>query len=56
MHHVKHVRKANFTYKGFHEIMHLLNRKQIPVCQSCHNKIHRGEYDGLKLGDIIKPK
>ena len=56
MHHVKHVRKANYTYKGFHEIMHLLNRKQIPVCQSCHMKIHRGEYDGLKLGDIIKRK
>lgn len=54
MHHVKHVRKADYTYQGFHRLMHLLNRKQIPVCKKCHLKIHKGEYDGLKLGDLKK--
>jgi group II intron reverse transcriptase/maturase len=42
MHHVKHVRKSKYTYEGFHRVMHLLNRKQIPVCQESHLKIHMG--------------
>ena len=25
---------------------------QVPVCQECHRKIHRGEYDGLRLADL----
>lgn len=25
--------------------MGAINRKQIPVCQKCHNKIHKGIYD-----------
>jgi len=27
-----------------------MNRKQIPVCHQCHVKIHKGKYDGIKLG------
>ena len=41
----KHVR-------GFTGLLAKLNRKQVPVCQECHRKIHRGEYDGLKLSDL----
>jgi group II intron reverse transcriptase/maturase len=41
MHHVKHIRKANQEVKGFTKIMSSLNRKQIPVCQLCHDKIHK---------------
>lgn len=44
------LRKRN-TAK-FKRVMELLNRKQIPVCVSCHNAIHAGRYDGLKLGDL----
>lgn len=33
--------------------MALRNRKQIPVCASCHNKIHNGEYDGRNLKSYI---
>jgi group II intron reverse transcriptase/maturase len=33
MHHVKHVRKNGYRYKGFHEQVALLNRKQIPLCK-----------------------
>jgi group II intron reverse transcriptase/maturase len=49
MHHVKHVRKNGFRYKGFHQQMALLNRKQIPLCKNCHNKVHAGLYDGPSL-------
>jgi group II intron reverse transcriptase/maturase len=42
MHHVKHVRKEGFRYKGFHEQMALLNRKQVPLCKECHHKLYSG--------------
>jgi group II intron reverse transcriptase/maturase len=55
MHHVRHVRKGLTSRgsKGFARVMAILNRKQVPVCMSCHNKIHRGEYDGLSLKDLL---
>jgi hypothetical protein len=49
MHHVRHVRKQGFRYKGFHEQMALLNRKQIPLCKNCHKMVHAGLYDGPSL-------
>jgi len=52
MHHVKHVRKLGEKVKGFTKLMALINRKQIPACQLCHNKIHRGAYDGISLGQL----
>jgi group II intron reverse transcriptase/maturase len=54
MHHVKHVRKEGFRYKGFHEQMALLNRKQIPLCKNCHKQVHAGLYDGPSLESLRK--
>jgi hypothetical protein len=54
MHHVKHVRKQGFRYKGFHEQMAILNRKQIPLCKNCHKKVHAGLYDGPALEILRK--
>jgi group II intron reverse transcriptase/maturase len=53
MHHVRHVRKmTDKKAKGFTRIMAILNRKQIPVCEQCHQRIHQGKYDRLKLEDL----
>lgn len=52
MHHVKHVRKVGEKLKGFTKLMSTLNRKQIPVCENCHLKIHNGEYDGISLSQF----
>jgi nicotine oxidoreductase len=54
MHHVRHIRKLSDKRQatGFNRILRMLNRKQIPVCKICHEKIHRGEYDSLKLSDM----
>lgn len=54
MHHVRHIRKLSDMKEptGFNRILRALNRKQIPVCTPCHEKIHRGIYDGLKLGEL----
>ena len=54
MHHVKHVRKQGFRYKGFHQQMALLNRKQIPLCKNCHHKVHAGLYNGPSLASLRK--
>jgi group II intron reverse transcriptase/maturase len=54
MHHVRHIRKLTNKREptGFNRILRAINRKQIPVCTACHGKIHRGEYDGLRLSDL----
>lgn len=54
MHHVKHVRKNGFRYKGFQQQMALLNRKQVPLCKECHQKVHSGLYDGPSLETLRK--
>jgi retron-type reverse transcriptase len=54
MHHVRHIRKLSHKREptGFNHILRKLNRKQIPVCEQCHHKIHQGAYDGLKLSSL----
>lgn len=55
MHHVRHIRKMSekkAISNNFARILRALNRKQVPVCKRCHRKIHRGEYDGLKLSEL----
>jgi group II intron reverse transcriptase/maturase len=54
MHHVRHIRKLSHKKEatGFNRILRAINRKQIPVCKACHGKIHRGEYDTLKLAEM----
>jgi len=54
MHHVKHIRKLGKKVKGFTFFLRTLNRKQIPVCHNCHQKIHKGEYDGIDLKKLHK--
>jgi hypothetical protein len=36
MHHVRHLRKDGVKPTGFLSLMSKLNRKQIPICRSCH--------------------
>lgn len=54
MHHVRHIRKLSDKRQatGFNRILRMLNRKQIAVCKACHENIHSGKYDSLKLGDM----
>jgi len=56
MHHIRHVRKMGKTVTGFNRLMATVNRKQIPVCLGCHDKIHRREYDGLRLSELHDPE
>lgn len=51
IHHLKHLRKmGKFTRSdAISKIMVNINRKQIPVCKPCHNKIHHGKHDRPNL-------
>jgi len=53
MHHVRHIRKMTEKQaQGFTRVLAMLNRKQVPVCQACHEKIHKGLYDRLSIRDL----
>jgi len=53
MHHVRYIRKTGERRAGgINALLRSLNRKQLPVCAICHQKIHRGDYDGLRLRDL----
>jgi predicted HNH restriction endonuclease len=54
MHHVKHVRKEGHRYGGFHQQTAPLNRKQVPLCRTCHKRVHSGLYDGPSLTELRK--
>jgi len=51
IHHIKHLKNIIKTTKNNYllSIIVRINRKQVPLCQLCHNKVHRGKYDGPKL-------
>ena len=48
---IHHVRKLSKTKRKDYlsTMMARMNRKQIPVCQKCHIKIHQGVYDGKRI-------
>lgn len=54
MHHIRALKKAN-NHGTLIQILGAVNRKQIPVCKQCHNSIHKGTYDGLRLVDLANP-
>jgi hypothetical protein len=54
-HHIKHLKSKNPIYKGFKgfdKIVAALGRKQIPVCRTCHENIHKGKYDKMSLDEV----
>lgn len=49
MHHIKHIKTVNVKLNTFDQMMARINRKQVPLCRSCHIKVHKGRYNGLSL-------
>lgn len=48
MHHRRPLR-ASATDNTWRGIIRNMTRKQIPLCKSCHVKVHQGTYDGPKI-------
>lgn len=49
MHHIKHIKTLNVKLSSFDRMVALINRKQVPLCKSCHQKVHNGTYFGFTL-------
>lgn len=49
MHHVKHLKTLNHKLNAFNLLMAKINRKQVPLCGECHDKVHNGKYQGMSL-------
>lgn len=60
MHHIKHVRKRAYSLipreATWQQVLALRNRKQLPVCKSCHDRIHAGSYSGQSLIELTPIK
>lgn len=54
VHHIPHIKRRGHKYAGFEKVMGYINRKSIPCCYDCHQKIHNGEYDGTNLRKLEK--
>jgi retron-type reverse transcriptase len=57
MHHIRHIIKTAYrdlTEENYLKMLALRNRKQIPVCHTCHiHVIHKGNYQGPPLKSLI---
>ncbi len=57
MHHIKHIRKTAYRdlpQANYMRMLALRNRKQIPVCHTCHRYvIHGGHYKGPPLRRLV---
>lgn len=53
MHHISHIRKMNFNSidekDSVTRMQFIRNRRQVPLCARCHDKVHSGEYAGPAL-------
>ena len=54
MHHVRHIKRQGHKYKGFDLVLQNINRKQVPLCLSCHHKVHKGQYDGESIDKLAQ--
>jgi hypothetical protein len=49
MHHLRQIKTMNLKLNVYDQQMAAFNRKQVPLCEKCHNKVHSGKYDGMSL-------
>jgi hypothetical protein len=53
MHHIKSLKSIKDKTPTFNLILKQLNRKQVPVCHTCHVDITHGRYDGKSVKDLF---
>lgn len=55
IHHLKAIKKAK-SKDFLTQIIQKINRKQVPLCKTCHIKVHQGKHDGPSLKKNPKKK
>lgn len=53
MHHLKHIRTINVKLNSFDKLLAKINRKQVPLCITCHDKVHNAKYQGMSLKHLV---
>lgn len=53
MHHINSLKGIKDKTRNFNLILKQLNRKQIPICHTCHVNITHGRYDGKAVKDLF---
>lgn len=53
MHHIKSLKTIKDKTPTFNLILKQLNRKQAPICHTCHVNITQGRYDGKSIKDLF---
>jgi predicted HNH restriction endonuclease len=51
IHHLKRLKDTKDKYTLI-KVMSTMRRKTIPLSMVCHDKVHAGKYDGLRLREI----
>lgn len=54
-HHIKPIKHSGGKFQGFNgfdKLVASLGRKQLPLCHGCHQKVHKGQYDGMALNEL----
>jgi group II intron reverse transcriptase/maturase len=54
MHHLKHIRTINVKLNSFDKMLAKINRKQVPLCMTCHDKVHNAKYQEMSLKHLGK--
>ena len=49
VHHIRAMKDVQDYAEGWQQLMSAMRRKTLIVCKDCHERIHRGQYDGVKL-------
>jgi hypothetical protein len=49
MHHIRHIKTINVKLSQFDQMVARVNRKQIPLCSNCHDRVHSGKHAGMSL-------
>jgi group II intron reverse transcriptase/maturase len=52
VHHIKSLKKRPCKNNFLEDMMVKMNRKQVPLCRSCHQQVHAGKYDGASFKSL----
>lgn len=52
VHHIRAMKDVENSKAGWQQLMSAMRRKTLVVCHTCHTKIHKGQYDGIKLSKL----
>ena len=56
VHHLRHIKTINLKLNAFDQKLAAINRKQVPLCHTCHKLVHQGKYKGMSLKHLANSR